>query len=70
MPRELSFSVLSRAYLTLVVLMKTGVERVTPDLHLLAVEGCVIGATAGAAVGATGICCFENLGTVSAYSVA
>jgi len=29
------------------------VEKVTPDPHPLAVEGFVIGATAGAAVGAT-----------------
>lgn len=34
-------------------LRTSSVERVTPDLHLLAAEGCVIGATAGAAVGAT-----------------
>jgi hypothetical protein len=36
-------------------LIETGVEKVTPDLRPHVVEGFVIGAIAGAAVGATGI---------------
>jgi hypothetical protein len=41
-------------------LNETGVEKVTQDPHPLAAEGFVIGATAGAAVGATGTICFKN----------
>jgi len=35
--------------------MKIGVEEVTQDPHPIVVEGAVIGVTAGAAVGATGM---------------
>jgi hypothetical protein len=51
----LQISVIYRACLNLFPLMKTGVERVTPDLHPLAAEGSAIGATAGAVAGATGM---------------
>jgi hypothetical protein len=44
--------------MNLVPLMKTGVERVTPDLHHLVAEGSAIGATAGAVAGATGMYLF------------
>ena len=54
----------SRAYLILVTLIETGEEKVTQDLRPLAVEGFVIGAIAGAAVGATGIIRFEILATI------
>jgi hypothetical protein len=45
-------------------LIETGVEKVTPDLRPLAVEGFVIGAIAGAAVGATGIIYSEKMASL------
>jgi len=50
---EVPFSIINRAYLILVTLIETGVEKVTRDLRPLAVEEFVTGAIAGAAVGAT-----------------